>query len=93
MGGHKQTIHKLKTDPQAFEDISEGIKKCEIRLNDRNYREGDLLDLHETQYSYAEMQTGASLIYTGRVYTALVTHVQSGYGLKDGHVALSIEEY
>lgn len=93
MGGHKSTTHELKTDPEVFEDIVEGIKKCEIRLNDRNYREGDLLSLRETQYSYAEMQAGASLIYTGRVYTALVTHVQSGYGLKEGHVALSIEEY
>jgi hypothetical protein len=86
-------IHLLKADPQTFDDVANGLKRAEIRFNDRGYRVGDVLELYQTQHSFEEMQAGAPLIYTGWIQTLLITHVQSGYGLKDGHVALSFEEY
>jgi len=42
-------IHELKTIDPYYDDILEGIKKFEIRLNDRDFKVGDNLILHNTQ--------------------------------------------
>jgi ASC-1-like (ASCH) protein len=39
--------HELKTHPKYYKDVLLGLKKVEVRLNDRNYQEGDLLILNE----------------------------------------------
>src|SRR5579859_2446416 len=39
--------HHLKSWPQFFKPISEGIRTHELRRNDRNFAVGDLLILHE----------------------------------------------
>ena len=39
--------HELKIYPEYYKQILLGLKKVEIRLNDRNYQEGDLLILNE----------------------------------------------
>jgi ASC-1-like (ASCH) protein len=39
--------HELKIHPEHYTDVLLGLKKVEIRLNDRNYQEGDLLILNE----------------------------------------------
>lgn len=40
-------IHELKIESKYFTDILKGIKKFEIRKNDRNYQVGDYLILKE----------------------------------------------
>lgn len=42
-----QTIHDLKLDALYFNEVAAGKKRAEIRLNDRNYREKDLLILRK----------------------------------------------
>jgi hypothetical protein len=41
------TRHELKTWPKPFAAILSGFKKHEIRVNDRDFREGDELYLRE----------------------------------------------
>ncbi|WP_268848122.1 DUF3850 domain-containing protein [Flavobacterium aestivum] len=39
--------HELKIHPQFYKDVLLGVKKVEVRKNDRNYQENDLLILNE----------------------------------------------
>lgn len=83
-------VHKLKTDPDLFQASLEGRKPYEIRKMDRNFAEGDLLVLRETKHSAEEMANGASLEYTGRIITRLVSHMHTGHGMQDGWCLLSV---
>ena len=61
-------IHDLKIWPQFFDAVVDGRKRAELRKNDRDFRDGDILNLREFD-PYQEK-------YTGRGVTVLVTHVQ-----------------
>lgn len=39
--------HELKIYPEHYKNVMLGIKKVEVRLNDRNYQENDILLLNE----------------------------------------------
>ena len=65
--------HELKTWPVYFSAIWDGLKRFEVRLNDREYRTGDLLRLRE----YDEGR------YTGREIYAI-----AGYIMSDPHLNL-----
>lgn len=86
------TYHDLKTDPEVFQASLDGVKNFEIRFNDRDYRPGDKLTLHETEYSGEEMAEGKPLVYTGRSVKCEVDYVLHGgrYGLMKGWVALAV---
>lgn len=84
--------HELKTDPEPFAAVVEGSKTHEIRLNDRDFKTGDVLVLRETTHTGAEIAAGAALEYTGRTALAEITHVQTGYGLADNWAVLSITQ-
>lgn len=73
-------IHELKTDPQYFEEQLQGNKNFEVRLNDRNFQNGDVLVLSE----YKDNK------YTGRQIYVQVTYIldNSNY-CKDGYVIMS----
>lgn len=73
-------LHELKILPGYFEDVFMGNKTFEIRKNDRNYKEGDLLILKEWSGSY----------YTGRQVKAFVTYM-TDYAQKDNYVVLAIK--
>jgi hypothetical protein len=81
--------HSLKTDPIVFQAVFDGSKTHEIRLNDRDFRVGDTLNLIETESSGDAMRAGARLKYTGRAVEKRVSHVLSGYGLHPDWVILS----
>ena len=40
-------VHDLKTWPRQFRHVRDGLKTFEVRRNDRDYREGDLVILRE----------------------------------------------
>ena len=87
--------HVLKTDPRMFQASLKGIKKFEIRINDRNFKEGDVLELLETEHSGLDMEDGGlPLVYTGRVLFMKVDFVlhghASGYGLAEDWVVMSV---
>lgn len=86
----KTRVIELKTDPLVFAADYEGTKTHQIRLNDRDYRVGDILKLRETQYSQQQMiNADAPLLFTGRALLRIVAHIQTGYGLYPDWVILS----
>jgi hypothetical protein len=85
-----KTWHELKTDPVVYDLVAAGIKKYEIRLNDRNFQVGDALLLRKTEFSGFEIGCGSPLKYTGDELRCIVTHVLSGYGLNHNWAILSI---
>ena len=78
--------HELKIHPQYFRDVSLNLKKFEIRKNDRNYQERDILILNEWN-----PKTG---MYTGNQVKRKVTYVLKDCpGLIDGYVILQMIPY
>ncbi len=91
--GHEIMIHELKADPDAFISIYNDRKLVEIRLNDRGFEISDYVLLRQTQDSAHVMKVSdRKLVYTGRTILLKIVHIQAGYGLKDGYVALSIRK-
>ncbi len=85
--------HELKTDPEVWDDVKVGYKTFEIRLDDREYRVGDVLNLRRTQYTGREMKgEGKPLIY-GESQWVTVKYILHGpaYGLAEHWVIMSIE--
>lgn len=86
-------VHDLKTWPESFEAMAAGHKTCELRRDDRGFAVGDELVLREWILPDPTLPLEREIAptgYTGRELRAYVTHVQRGFGLPDGHVALSI---
>lgn len=79
-------VHKLKTWPDYFQAIWEGRKRCEVRKNDRNFQQGDILLLEE--YDQVKGQ------YSGRFIRVHVTHLIHGgqLGIQPGYCLMSIIE-
>lgn len=40
-------VHRIKSWPISFDAILEGAKTFDLRVNDRDYRVGDYVDLHK----------------------------------------------
>ncbi len=89
--GCELLIHELKSDPSSFIEVLKYEKLAEIRLDDRGFEEDDYIFLRQTQYDAEDMKRDCQLIYTGRHLMLKILHVQKGYGLKDGYVALSFK--
>jgi hypothetical protein len=78
-------LHELKCIPPHFQHVVDGTKRFEVRLNDRDYQLGDLLDLQE--------YVPATEAFTGRSCLTMVTYVLKGgqYGIHDAYVVLGIK--
>ena len=76
-------IHDLKSQPPFFEEILARHKTFEIRINDRDFKVGDMLRLKEW-----DPRTGE---FTGRVVVCNVFYVSDAY-LPEGWIAMSIGE-
>jgi hypothetical protein len=57
-----QRVHALKCWPVYFEAVRSGLKRFEIRVNDRGFQAGDILTLREWNPTFQEY-TGNSLQY------------------------------
>jgi ASC-1-like (ASCH) protein len=77
-------IHQLKIKQKYFNDIIDGIKRFEVRNNDREFCVGDILGLNEVDEDGVE---------TGSCTLAEVTYVLHSDMLKDGYVVLGIEPF
>lgn len=80
--------HVLKTAPKFFDAVLQGVKPFEVRRNDRDYREGDVLVLREW-YPGAHRYSGREL--RRRVMYVLQHTASPELGLKPGHVVLGLE--
>lgn len=76
--------HNLKILPQYFKAVIDGIKKFELRKNDRDYQVGDCIFLNEFD--------GTN--YTGNSLPVMITYILKGgqYGLEEEYAILSIVE-
>lgn len=77
-------IHALKTKPEYFNASAEGVKRFEVRMDDRPYCVGDYVALNEyndTGY------TGKCLIYR------IVYILRDEEYCKNGYVILGLEPY
>jgi hypothetical protein len=63
------TIHEVKSWPLLFREIVSERKTHELRINDRNYKVGDILHLKEF-----DPETGK---YSGRDAKAKITYINS----------------
>lgn len=72
-------IHQIRLVATYYEDAKSGKKPFELRKNDRDYREGDILEM-------MEFKEGRN---TGRVFRAIVTYMLEDYaGLEEGYCIL-----
>lgn len=78
-------IHELKTWPEYFNEVYQGRKNFEVRINDRDYKVGDELMLME----WDKIDES----YTGREIYCKVTYILhgGGFGISSGYVVMSIE--
>jgi ParB family chromosome partitioning protein len=76
--------HELKTWPDMFQATYDGIKTAEFRKNDRDFKDGDILELREFDPVLNS--------YSGRVLTARVMNIVYGgsFGIPDGYCMMSI---
>ncbi len=80
----KPTIHCLKVTPEFFPAIACGDKNFEVRVNDRNFKTGDMLVLQEWDNGY-----------TREAVTKIVTYTLYGgrFGVQDGYVVMGLRDY
>jgi len=75
--------HILKCHPLYFKDICRGLKTFEIRKNDRDFKEGDLLTLREYDPTIN--------YFSGNVLKCRILYVLHDFeAIKKGYVVLSI---
>ena len=74
--------HELKTLSPFWDAIESGEKTFEIRENDRGFQKGDLLVLK--RYKPGEVYARPPEL------KRQITYVLSGWGLKNGYVALGL---
>lgn len=72
------STHDLKTWPEFFSAVESGAKTFEIRLNDRDYKIGDVLKLREWDRSTGE-HTGKVVFRRVTYITTNSTFVPAGY--------------
>ncbi|SFX55704.1 Protein of unknown function [[Enterobacter] aerogenes] len=75
--------HYLKIYPEFFSAVCTGVKRAELRKNDRDYRVGDTLHLMETPRG--------SCHQTGEFINVEITHIADVGEWMPGYVLLSIE--
>ena len=78
-------VHSLKTWPEYFEQVKEGLKTFELRKNDRDFNKRDILYLEEWDAKLEQ--------YTGRRLFCKITYILKGpsFGLSKEYCIMSIK--
>lgn len=79
------SIHYLKTWSEYFDAVALGNKTFEVRQNDRDFKEGDILTLQ--RYCPEKKE------YTGEEVSVRITYILQGgsFGVKRGFVVMGIK--
>ena len=79
------TVHVVKSWPSSFQKVWDGKKRAEFRVNDRAYKEADILVMQEWDRDTEQ--------YTGRELVAIITCVnkETVFAIPEGWAMLSIE--
>ncbi len=75
-------IHNLKIEKNYLVNLLDGIKKSEVRFNDRDYQRGDIVRFTSPIDGKGGMNE----------HLFEITHIHSGLGLKEGYVILSLKK-
>lgn len=75
--------HVLKTLPQHFIPVYDGMKRAELRLNDRDYQVDDILCLEEWSPEHG---------YYGNMVRKRICHVADVGAYLEGYVLLSMAD-
>lgn len=77
--------HKLKTWTEYFQAMRFGIKRFEVRKNDRDFQVGDFL--------YFEEWLPETKEYTGEKIVVEVAYILHGgqFGIEEGYCVMSIK--
>lgn len=79
----EKKVHSVKIGKEFFEDVKNNVKTFELRKNDRNYKVGEILELHE--YEAGEE--------TGRTCRKLITYMLKEFtGLQDNYCILGLKD-
>lgn len=78
-------IHELKTDQPYFNDVFYGLKKFEVRRNDRDFKVGDIIKLIENVTNVRQRQ---------RYVAMRISYILKGgqHGIDLQHVVIGLEE-
>ena len=76
-------IHHLKIQENYLRRLLSGLKKSEIRLNDRDYQLNDIL-----KFDNPDREVGKPDFW----YFFQITHIHSGIGLEPNYVVLSVAQ-
>ena len=77
-----KVTHQIKLESEFFDDAAAGRKNFELRKNDRNYKEGDVLEMEE-------VKDGKK---TGRKCSKRIVYMMENFeGLEDGYCILGCE--
>ncbi len=77
-----KVTHQIKLVAEFFDDAATGRKSFELRKNDRNYKEGDVLEMEE-------VKDGKK---TGRKCSKRIVYMMENFeGLEDGYCILGCE--
>lgn len=79
-------IHYIKLAREFCDAVMFGEKSFEIRYNDRGYQKDDHIKFHAVD------EDGFDISHEINRKEYEITYVLSGWGLKDGYVALAIKE-
>jgi len=84
--------HNLKTWPSHFKDLMAHKKRYEVRKNDRDFQEGDVL--HLLEYDPSDDGTGRPGGYAGAWGDFKVTHILHGgmFGIEPGYCVLGLSD-
>ena len=78
--------HKLKITQPFFDDVKNGIKKFELRRNDRNFKVGDEVYLQEYDMVHH--------LFSGEeVYVKIIYVLENRIGLEDDFCIFGFEIY
>nr|DAX39519.1 MAG TPA: activating signal cointegrator [Caudoviricetes sp.] len=89
-GKPKPQIHELKINSVFADDVYTGAKSFEVRLNDRNYKVGDIIKFtviksdKKVDHQLNGLEFEITYILDGKSF---------GIGLKDDYVVLGIRRY
>ena len=73
--------HDLKIHTKFFQAIEEGKKNFEIRINDRDYKVGDIVKLREYNMDH----------YTGREVTRKITYI-TNFMQQNNYIVFGMEK-
>lgn len=84
-------VHELKSWPGVFQAVKRGEKRHEIRVNDRDFKTGDVVVLNE--WNPERFSTGMEIGYTGsEPLRFVIGHISRGtFGLPENLCVFTLQ--